>query len=156
MCNKDGCYISPSTSPPVHQPLDATSNNPFHLFEDRLVFEFADYHFSQQQTSGAEINQALQLWAAQSAKNGFDDVPWRSADEMYKMIDQIRQGNNPWKMVRFYYQGPSTDNLPRWMTEDFVLIMHNIRHLLHEQIACANFHGHWDYVPFMEFNDAGD
>ena len=75
---------------------------------------------------------------------------------MYKTIDWIQQGNNPWKMVRFYYQGPSTDNLPRWMTEDFVLIMRNIRHLLHEQIACANFHGHWDYVPFMEFNDAGD
>ena len=42
------------------------------------------------------------------------------------------------------------------MTEDFVLIIHNIHHLLHEQIACANFHGHWDYIPFMEFNDAGD
>jgi hypothetical protein len=158
MCDKDGRYISPSTPPPVHQPLDATPDNPFHPFEDRLAFEFADYHFSQQQTSGAAIDRALQLWAAQSAKNGFDDVPWGSANDMYKTIDQIRQGNNPWKTVPFFYQGPSTqtDNSPKWMTECFTLVTRNIRCLLHEQIACTDFHGHWDYVPFIEFNDTGD
>ena len=155
-CNKNGCYISPTTPPPARQPLDATSQNPFHPFEDRLAFEFAHYHFSKQQSSGPAIDRALQLWAAQSAKNGFDDVPWKSADEMYKSIDQIRQGNNPWKTVSFRYQGRVTADSPKWMTESYALVTCNLRHLLHEQIACPDFHGHWDYVPFMEFNEAGD
>jgi hypothetical protein len=55
--------------------LDVTTENPFHPFEDRLAFEFADFHFSEQQSSAGAINHALQLWAAQSAKNGIDDVP---------------------------------------------------------------------------------
>jgi len=141
--------------PPARQPLDATPKNPFHLFQDRLAFEFADYHFSQQQSSAASIDKALQLWAAQSAKNGYDDVPWRSAKDMYRTIDQIRQGDNPWVSVRFHYQGTS-ENTPNWLTRDFVLVTCDIRRLLHEQIACADFDGHWDYVPFMEFNHAGD
>src|SRR5712672_636611 len=51
ICDEDGQYISPQMPPPARQPLDATPKNPFHLFQDRLAFEFADYHFSQQQSS---------------------------------------------------------------------------------------------------------
>src|ERR1700730_6435390 len=112
-CDKDGCYISPTTPPPPRKPLDATSENPFHPFEDQLSFEFAYFHFSQQQSSGTAIDRALRLWAAQSAKNGFDDVPWKSANDMYKSIDQIRQGNNPWKTVSFRYQGHVTKDSPK-------------------------------------------
>jgi len=155
-CDKNGRPISSSAPPPAREPLDAKSHNPFHPFEDRLAFEFADYHFSREQTSKASIDQALQLWAAQSAKNGYDDVPWKSANEMYRTIDRIQQGDNPWKTVSFRYQGTLPDNPPKWMTEDFVLVTRNLRHLLHEQIACPDFDGHWDYVPFIEFNHHGD
>ena len=155
-CNKDGHHILPMMPPPAREPLDATEENPFHPFEDRLAFEFADYHFSQQQTSGPVIDEALQLWAAQSAKNGYNDVPWRSSGDMYKTIDQIQQGANPWKRIPFRYQGPVTEDSPKWMTQDFVLVTCDIRHLLHKQIACPDFHGHWDYIPFIEFKDNGD
>jgi len=37
------------------------------------------------------------------------------------------------------------------MTEDFILVCS----VLHDQIACIDFDGHWDYVPFMELNDTG-
>ena len=156
ICDKDGHFISPTTTPPTREPLDATPQNPFHPFEDRLAFEFADYHFSQQQSSGSAIDRALQLWAAQSAKNGHDDVPWKSVEEMYKTIDQIQQGNDPWKSVSFRYQGQLPQDPPKWMTESFILVTHSIRSLIHEQIACPDFHSHWDYVPFMQFNDTGD
>ena len=42
------------------------------------------------------------------------------------------------------------------MTEGFELVTRNMRHLLHEQISCSDFDGHWDYVPFIEFNGMGD
>ena len=95
--------ISLSAPPPACEPLDITSHNPFYPFEDWLAFEFANYHFSQEQTLKVSIDWALQLWATQSAKNGYDDVPWKSANEMYHTIDQIQQGDNPWKTVSFCY-----------------------------------------------------
>jgi hypothetical protein len=155
-CDENGHYVQSNDPPPGYQPLDAIPNNPFHPFEDRLAFEFADYHFSRQQSSGPSINDALQLWVAQSAKNGYDDVPWKSATEMYSTIDQVQQGDNPWKMVPFHYQGPIPENPPKWMTEKYTLVTRNIRHLLHQQIACTDFDGHWDYIPFMEFNSTGN
>jgi hypothetical protein len=133
-----------------------TPENPFHPFEDRLAFEFADFHFSEQQSSATAIDRALQLWAAQSAKNGFDDVPWKSAKDIYASIDEIQQGDNPWKSVAFGYQGSVPENPPKWMTEGFELVTRNICSILHEQMTCTDFDGHWDYVPFMEFNHAGD
>jgi hypothetical protein len=155
-CDEDGNFI-PSTSPPQpHQPLDATPENPYHPFQDRLAFEFADFHFCQLQSSEASIDRALQLWAAQAAKHGADDVPWNSANDVYDTIDQIQQGNNPWKTVPFRYQGPLPQNPPAWMTKTYELVTRDICHVLREQIACTDFDGHWDYLPFREFNTKGD
>jgi Plavaka transposase len=154
-CDEYGNYISPYNHPPACHPQDATPDNPFHPFDDRLTFEFADYHFSRQQSSRSSINDALQLWAAQSAKHGHDDVPWHSAKEMYKTIDSIRQGDNPWKSVTFSYRGAMAEKPPKWMTVKYTLVTRNIRHLLYEQIACGDFDGHWDYTPYIEFNSAG-
>jgi hypothetical protein len=155
-CDENGHYIHRDTPAPIRHPLDAMPDNPFHPFEDRLAFEFADYHFSWQESSESSINQALQLWAAQSAKNGYDDVPWRSAKGMYETIDQIQQGDNPWKSVPFCYKGPTSEKPAKWMTQKYVLVTRNIRHLLHQQIACTDFDGHWDYIPFKEFNGTGN
>lgn len=104
LCNENGHFLSSTTSPPAHEPLDATPQNPCHLFEDRLSFKFANYHFSLKQTSGASIDKALQLWATQSAKNSFNDIPWQSADNMYHTIDQIQQGDNPWRAIPLRFQ----------------------------------------------------
>lgn len=155
-CDENGDYLSSGSRSQPQQPFDATPENTFHPFEDRLAFEFADFHFFEQQSSAAAIDRALQLWAAQSAKNGFDDVPWKSASNIYATIDEVRQGDNPWKSVVFRYQGSVPENPPKWMTGGFELVTRNICSVLQEQIACTDFNGHWDYVPFMEFNHAGD
>jgi hypothetical protein len=76
--------------------------------------------------------------------------------EMYNTIDHIQQGNNPWKSVVFRYKGPMPQMPLKWMTREYTLITRNIHHLLHEQIACTDFDGHWDYIPFKEFNHAGN
>jgi hypothetical protein len=88
-CNENGDNLPPGTIPAPLQPLDATPDNPFSPFADRLAFEFADFHFSDMQSSEWRVDHSLQLWAAQAAKNGSDDVPWRSARDMYGTIDEI-------------------------------------------------------------------
>lgn len=156
-CDKDGHYLFPGSHPPPREPLDATPENPYHPFEDRLAFEFADFHFSEQQSSQRHIDYALELLMAQAAKNHVDDdVPWKSASNMYTTIDQIQQGSNPWKTTPFRYQGPLPSNPLKWMTRSYDLVARDIRSVLHTQIACTDFDGHWDYVPFREFNNDGD
>ncbi len=51
-----------SPSPPAA--LDATEDNMWHPFEDRLAFDWAHYHFVELQSSEREINKGLDLWLA--------------------------------------------------------------------------------------------
>jgi hypothetical protein len=156
-CDRDGHYLLPGTRPLPREPLDVTPENPYHPFEDRLAFEYADFYFREQQSSEGHINRALELWAAQAAKNCTDDgMPWKSASDMYATIDQVQQGSNPWKTAPFFYQGCRPDNPPKWMTRSYDLVTRNICSVLHTQIACTDFNGNWDYVPFMEFGNDGD
>jgi hypothetical protein len=86
----DGHDLPPKSHPLPHEPLDATPENPYHPFKDRLAFEFADFHFSEQQSSEGHINCAIDFLAAQAAKSHInDDAPWSSASEMYATIDQV-------------------------------------------------------------------
>lgn len=152
-CDKDCNFIPSTNHPQPPQPLDVTPENPF---QDRLAFEFANFYFCWLQALESSINRALQLWAAQATKHGVNNVPWQSVSNVYKTIDQIQQGDNPWKSVPFCYQGPLPPHPPAWMTKKFELVTCDICHVLYEQIACISFNGHWDYSPFWEFNSFRD
>jgi Plavaka transposase len=157
LCDRDGHYLPSGSCPSPREPLDATPENLYHPFEGHLAFKFADFHFSEQQSSEGDINCILELWAAQVAKHlANDDVPWKSTGDMYMTIDQVQQGSSPWKMTPFRYQGPLPDNPLKWMAQSFKLITHDICSVLHMQITCTDFNGHWNYVPFMEFANDGD
>jgi hypothetical protein len=71
-------------------------------------------------------------------------------------IDAIHQGSNLWRTTPFCYQGKLLGNTLKWMTQSYELVMHDICSVLHTQIGCTEFKGHWDYVPFMEFDGGGD
>jgi hypothetical protein len=82
------------------QPTDAADQNPWHPFDDRLAFDFANFQFAKLQASESKINRALDLWMAASLKAGGNgDLPWSSAEEMYATIDAIQEGDTPWKTV---------------------------------------------------------
>ena len=84
LCDRNGHYLPSGSYPSPCEPLDAASENPYHSFEDCLAFEFADFHFSEQQSLEGDINRILELWATQAAKHlANDDVPWKSTGDMY-------------------------------------------------------------------------
>ena len=39
------------------------------------------------------------------------------------------------------------------MTQSYDLVSRDMCSVLHMQIACTDFNGHWDYIPFMEFGN---
>ena len=84
-------------------------SNPWHPFLNCLDFEFADIHFSNLQSSKSEINQVLDFWLATTMHAGgnIDDLPWSTADQMYRTIDLLRQVQYHGKPFDFIILAPS-------------------------------------------------
>ncbi|KAF8805477.1 hypothetical protein BYT27DRAFT_7073831, partial [Phlegmacium glaucopus] len=121
--------------------------------------EFADYHFTELQSSEAQINQALDHWLASTLLAGgdADDIPWRTAREMYTTINSIKEGPVPWKMVKFKYTGPLPPGTPpKWMLKTYELCFRDPRIVLLSQIALPDLQDHFNYVPYMQFNEKKD
>jgi hypothetical protein len=138
-------------------PIDATDDNPWHLFEDRLAFDFANFQFVELEASESKVNRALDLWMAGNLKAGGDGIlPWSSAEEMYSTIDAIQEGDTPWKTIAFRYTGPHPANPPKWMLQTYELCTRDSRLVLHQQLSTADFVGEINYVPYRQFQGNGD
>lgn len=158
-CDENGNHLLPGSLPPPRYPVDATQSNPWSPFADRLAFEFADYHFTEVQNSEPRINQALDFWLASTICAGGDanDIPWRTAKDLYRTIDSIKEGSAPWKTTSFRYTGPQPPGTPpKWMLESYHLCFRDPRDILLNQIASPGLQGHFDYTPYMQFNRKGD
>jgi hypothetical protein len=154
-CTEDGTPIAPNTPPPPRTPADATSSNPWSPFNSRLSFEFANYHFTELQSSERQINQALDLWRAAviQAHGDIANIPWDSAAQMYDTIDSIQEGSIPWNTIKFRYTGPlPAGTPPKWMTEDYELCFRDPRAILLNQIASPELQDHFNYVPYKQFD----
>ena len=139
------------------QPADATDQNPWHPFDDRLAFDFANFQFAKLQASESKINRAIDLWMAASLKAGGNgDLPWSSAEKMYATIDAIQEGDTLWKTITFRYNGPHPANPPKRMLETYELCTQDSCCLLHLQLLSTAFKDHINYVPYRQFNTSGD
>jgi Plavaka transposase len=139
------------------RPVDATEDNRWHPFEDRLAFDWAVHHFVELQSSEAQINHGLDMWLASTIKSGSKDgIPWRSAKELYATIDAVQQGSAPWKTYKFRYTGPMPCTPPKWMLETYELCARDSRQVLHEQLLTTDFDGKFNYTPYRQFNGKGD
>lgn len=156
-CDVDGKFLPNYTQPPPWDSPDATEDNPWHPFEDRLAFDWAHYHFVELQSSEREINKGLDLWLATTLKAGDDTpLPWSSTEEMYKTIDSIQEGNAPFKTIRFKYSGAIRENAPGWMTQTYELCTRDSRVLLHSQLATTDFSRSFEPRPYRQFDYKND
>lgn len=156
-CDKDGNYLPPFTKPTLPQAVNATPENPWAPFDDRLAFDFANFQFTELQSSKSKINRALDLWkAAVIQAGGTNDLPWSSADELYATINAIQEGDAPWKTIPFKYNGPLPENPPKWMLKTYELCTRDSRLLLHQQLATGEFVDQINYVPYRQFQANGD
>ncbi|KAF8149984.1 hypothetical protein B0H34DRAFT_785236 [Crassisporium funariophilum] len=149
------CDANGRTLPPHAPPAPVVEDEPsWEPFEDRTAFEFAHYHFVEVQSSVEKIHRALDIWAASVLPFG-KTVPWKTADELYATIDDIQQGECPWKTYELRYSGALPDDPPSWMTETFELVTRCSRTLLLHQLATTDFNGKIRYGPYMQFDSKG-
>jgi hypothetical protein len=133
------------------------SDNPWALFQDRLEFDWARYHYVRLQSSADEIREGLDLWRAAIIKHAsdhdaLDSVPWDNAEQLYKTIDSIDTGEIGWKTLKFSYTGPKPLTPPLWMEQSYDLNVRDVLGLLEQQLASSEFEGQFEYVPFQEFD----
>ncbi|KAK7041918.1 hypothetical protein VNI00_008899 [Paramarasmius palmivorus] len=153
-CDVNGVFLPDGSSPPPPPtPPPAHSPAAWAPFEDRQSFDFAYFHFIECQSSKGKINRALDLWAAAVLAHN-DEPQWRSADELYKTIDEIQHGTAPFKTVQLRYNGPlpETGPPPQWMTQTYELCFRDSRELLKQQLASPAFKNNVTAVPYRQFN----
>ena len=148
---------TPIPKPIPDEPVDAPSENPWHPFEDRIAFDFAQYHYVELQSSEGEIAKGLDLLCAMDIKYGSrDGSPWKSAKELHATIDSIQSGSAPWKSYKFRYTGPKPSTPPRWMDEEYELNLRDILKVFEEELMSSEFKEDCDYAPYLEFDPQGD
>jgi hypothetical protein len=97
-CTPDGSFLTgPVPNPESVQPPDATTENPWAPFPDRLAFDWAQYHYVWLQSLADEIHKGLDIWHATVIKHETeygetDHVPWRNAQDLYETLDSIKAG----------------------------------------------------------------
>jgi hypothetical protein len=156
-CDEDGNFLPEHTRPPPPASPDATEDNAWHPFEDRLAFDWAHYHFTELQSSEREINRGLDLWLAAQLKAGDNTpLPWSSTEDMYRTIDSIQEGDAPFKTIHFKYSGTIPANPPAWMTQTYELCTRDSRILLHNQISTTDFANTFTPRPYRQFDHKGD
>jgi len=95
----------------------------------------------------------LDLWLTSIIKNkAHGDIPWHSAEDLYKTIDSIQAGNIPWKTYKFRYAGLKPSGpIPRWMEQEYELNAWDTLASAEHQLATSAFDGNFDYAPYQEF-----
>ena len=151
-CDKDGNFLPSYTPPP---PEDLVRPNTWTPFRSRAEFDFAHYHFVEVQSSAAQIDKALDIWAAEVMQYG-GEAPWKNSNDLYRSIDLIRHGDSPWKAHRIRYQGPRPPGTPpKWMTEDYELYARDTRQVLWNQLATKEFKDKFNRTPYHQFDNKG-
>ncbi|KAI9440158.1 hypothetical protein BJY52DRAFT_1206918 [Lactarius psammicola] len=99
----------------------------------------------------SDVQQGLDLWRATAMI-----VPWKSAAEMYGMIDSIPVGGVGWMTCQLSYSGPlPTGTPPRWMQETYELNVRDVLSVFEEQLASKEFDGEFEYMPYEEYDEKG-
>ena len=126
-CTANSAFLKePIPKPEPAQPLDATPENLWAPFPDRLACDWDQYHFVCLQSSEDEIHEGLDLWHATVIKHKSehpttDHVPWKNAHDLYEMLDSIKAGAVGWKTYNFCYTGSKPQTPPQWMEETYKL-----------------------------------
>ena len=141
--------------PPPSENQSATADGAWHPFNSRIEFDFAWYHFEEQESSARQLYTALELWAASVLEHG-GTTPWRTPKDLHDTIDEIQLGISPWKSYSIRYQGPlPAGTPPKWMTQTYELCVCDARQVLHHQFQTPDFKDKINLVPYQQFNKAG-
>ncbi|KAF8799694.1 hypothetical protein BYT27DRAFT_7227703 [Phlegmacium glaucopus] len=150
-CDEEGRFL-PDGTPPL--PRSSAGPDNWDLFDDEVQFLTGDFLYRQEEMSAGNIDTLLDLWALSMAKN--DDLgPFTSYEHMYATIDNINQGDAPWKSFTMSYAGELGPNAPSWQLEDYEVWFRDPDVVIRNMLNNPDFAGQFDYAPCIDLDKAG-
>lgn len=151
-CDVHGNYLDEFAAPAPGVPEPT-----FGPFKTRVNWDFAHYHFVEEQSSAPAVKKALNIWAASLVEHGLDAsaVPWTTAEQLYADIDAITEGSARWLTYHFRYRGLLPENPPKWMTDTYELVTRDTFELAQTQLSDVQFKGRLNHTPYRQFQPDG-
>ncbi|RXW12416.1 hypothetical protein EST38_g13438 [Candolleomyces aberdarensis] len=102
--------------------------------------------------SAGNVDHLMQL-LAQLYPN--EEPPVSGHDELYALIDSIKEGDVAWDSFSITYTGesPSDPPVPPWMTQPYEVWFRDPLKVVENQFANPDFNGKIDYAPKRVFRN---
>ncbi|KIM58990.1 hypothetical protein SCLCIDRAFT_127083, partial [Scleroderma citrinum Foug A] len=143
--------------PPDAQPTprDTAQKNDWYPFTSRVEFETAEFLFTENQMPQSHVDRLMQLWAASMLHHN-DRAPYTDSADLNRVIDAIPLGDVPWKSIQVQYAGNLPEPIaPNWMSKSYDVWFHDPNAVVENLLSNPDFHGHFDYAPYREFEPMG-
>ncbi|KIK11762.1 hypothetical protein PISMIDRAFT_122128, partial [Pisolithus microcarpus 441] len=147
-CNANGDFLPNGTQPEPHQPKPPDDWSPYN---SRLEFELADFIYTHNQMSAANLNILLELWAASLVEAGASPI-FSSYKEMYRTIDKTEVGDVEWQSFTVKYTGGVEGDPMPWMHDEYDIWFRDPHKVVQNMLANPEFSKEMDYRPFCEYD----
>lgn len=150
-CDAQGVFLPENTPPP---PLPRKAVDDWSPFRNRVEYELADFLYTRNQMSAADIDALLDIWRASLLDAGGDPESfYRTHKDVYSKIDLIKLGDIPWQNLTVRYTGerPNDGDIPPWMNDTYKVYFRDPLELVRNIAANPDFKTEMDYVPYREF-----
>ena len=148
-CDEDGFDLPLGASPSPPLPLSCARDD-YYPYDSQLDFELVDFLFRKVQMSGNNIDELMQIWAAQRRAEYGDieaDPPFANAQDMYNVIDATTLGDVAWQAFSVKYNGEIPDNAPNWMSASYEVWFRDPLAVMEAQLGNPEFANEMDYSP---------
>ncbi|PBK81654.1 hypothetical protein ARMGADRAFT_1048787 [Armillaria gallica] len=137
-CNQNGIYLPPGTPPtPLPQP-----ENPAAPFEDPV------------EMSQGNVDKLMELWTLTMLKHD-DFSPFENHATMHKIIDQIEQGDAPWKCFITQVDSDLPANAPSWQRDKYQIWYRDPDTVISHILASPDFCVEFDPLPYIHVGPDG-
>src|SRR6266404_316724 len=142
-CDVDGDDLDPGTLPP---PPHDHSDDYYSPFSSQAEFELAELLYVEEEMSAGKINKLLKILSSLYSTH----PPFTGHQELYALIDAIKQGDVPWNSFSVAYCGarPNVGTpIPPWMEATHEVWFRDPLQVLENQIANPEFRDMIDFSP---------
>ncbi|KAF9499199.1 hypothetical protein BDN71DRAFT_1384458 [Pleurotus eryngii] len=150
ICDAHGQQIPPDEVPPLREPPECA----WAPFTGPSEFLLADLLFRKVEMSTTRQNELFDILNMMLEAYG-DASPFSSSQDMYNTIDSAHVGGVPWECL---VSMPSEDlphDAPIWKRKPYEIWYRNPDAVLRSLLDNPDFHGEFDYTPYIELDEEG-
>lgn len=118
-----------------------------------MQFEFTEELYKKSESSERGGTRLCRILAADAIDKGGkeEDAIFSKMQDMAATIDDIAEGEAPWREFKVKYTGPLEANSPPWMRTEYAVHCCDTLTVVENMARSEDFKDAFDYVPYQEF-----